>query len=160
VGISLYFQLLEEKVESIRLGKAKRENTKVELDLSYVLPDDFFDSDIDKLSFFREIEAIESIEDLERIEETFSNNTDHALHNLFLMMKTSLILSGYSVAKLSKIGQNYHFDFYEGTTPAILRAFLERFDKKHDMVIQSVTKVRVETKNWKNAEEFLQNILE
>lgn len=71
VGISLYFQLLEEKIETMKSGKRKRENTKIELDLSYVLPEDFFDSDMDKLSFFREIEAIETLEDLDRMEETF-----------------------------------------------------------------------------------------
>jgi transcription-repair coupling factor (superfamily II helicase) len=37
VGISLYFQLLEEKVEVLKNGKKQNENTKIELDLSYVL---------------------------------------------------------------------------------------------------------------------------
>jgi transcription-repair coupling factor len=160
VGISLYFQLLEEKIETLKFGKSKKENTKIELDLSYVLPEDFFDSDIDKLSFFREIEAIESLEDLNRMEETFLSpeGSQWPLSNLFLMMRTSLILSQYEVSKLTKVGQNYHFDFYEGTTPHILRAFLERFDKDREMVIISVTKIRVETKNWGNINQFLRYI--
>ncbi|MBP9812410.1 DEAD/DEAH box helicase, partial [Candidatus Gracilibacteria bacterium] len=160
VGISLYFQLLEEKIETLKFGKSKKENTKIELDLSYVLPDDFFDSDIDKLSFFREIEAIESLEDLNRMEETFLSpeGSDGPLSNLFLMMRASLILTQYEVSKVTKVGQNYHFDFFEGTTPHILRAFLERFDAKHEMVILSVTKIRVETKNWGNINQFLRYI--
>ena len=160
VGISLYFQLLEEKIETLKSGKSKRENTKIELDLSYVLPDDFFDSDIDKLSFFREIEAIETLEDLDRIEETFlTNNSDNSpLSNLFLMMRASIILSQYGVEKLSKVGLNYHFDFHEGTTPHTLRAFLERFDKNTEMIIVNVRKIRVETKYWKSATEFLKSI--
>lgn len=157
VGISLYFQLLEEKIDAIKSGKINREKTKIELDLSYILPPDFFDSDIDKLSFFREIEAIETLEDLDRIEETFltDDSVSSPLENLFLMIRTSIILSQYNVTKVSKMGQNYHFDFSEGTTPQILRAFLERFDKRHEMIILSVTKIKTETRNWKDARELL-----
>ncbi|GAB0174125.1 MAG: hypothetical protein HHAS10_00040 [Candidatus Altimarinota bacterium] len=160
VGISLYFQLLEEKIDAIRSGKNNQEKTKIELDLSYVLPTDFFDSDIDKLSFFREIEAIESLEDLDRVEETFLMNdgAQSPLENLFLMIRTSLILSQYHVAKVSKVGQNYHFDFHQGTPPQALRAFLERFDAKHDMILLSVTKIKTEVKNWKDSRDFLKQI--
>lgn len=65
------------------------------------------------------------------------------------MMRASIILTQYSVAKVSKVGQNYHFDFFEGTRPELLRAFLERFDSSREMIILSVTKIRVETKHWK-----------
>jgi transcription-repair coupling factor (superfamily II helicase) len=173
VGISLYFQLLEEKIETLKSGNQKKEHTKVELDLSYVLPSDFFDSDIDKLSFFREIEAIESLEDLDRMEETFLSPHPHTswstnqdgdksvispLSNLFLMMRSSIILTQYGVAKVSKVGQNYHFDFHEWTTPHMLRAFLERFDRGREMIIVSVTKIRVDIKNWGDARSFLTSI--
>ena len=71
VGISLYFQLLEEKVDEIRHGKRKDEKCKIELDLSYAINDEYFDSELDKLSFFRDIDSIETLEDLDYAESTF-----------------------------------------------------------------------------------------
>ena len=71
VGISLYFQLLEEKVDEIRHGKKKDEKCKIELDLSYAIDDEYFDSELDKLSFFRDIDSIETLEDLDYAESTF-----------------------------------------------------------------------------------------
>ncbi len=54
---------------------------------------------------------------------------------------------------------NYTFDFYEHTPVEKLRAFLDRFDSKHDMVLLSVRKIRVETKHWKNALIFLRELI-
>ena len=68
------------------------------------------------------------------------------------------MLSQYHVAKVSKVGQNYHFDFHQGTPPQTLRAFLERFDAKHDMILLSVTKIKSEVKNWKDSRDFLKQI--
>jgi hypothetical protein len=53
------------------------------------------------------------------------------------------------------MGAYYHFDFPDGTTPTKLRGFLERFDRGHEMIIVSVTKIKVEVKNWKDARGFL-----
>jgi hypothetical protein len=75
------------------------------------------------------------------------------------MIRASILLGQYEVIKLSKVGVNYHFDFREGTTPAVLRAFLERFDTKHEMIIISVTKIRIEAKNYTDAREFLEWIV-
>lgn len=52
------------------------------------------------------------------------------MQNLFLSLRISIILSGYSVKKIAKIGASYHFDFQEGARPDDLRRFLERFDPK------------------------------
>ena len=160
VGISLYFQLLEEKIESMKNGKKEQIACKIDLDLSYVVDDDEFDSKMDKLSFFRDIESIETLEDLDITESTFSSgHMKESMSNLFLMMRISILLKQYNVIRLSKLGNNYHFDFMEGTTPTILRSFLERFDKKHEMIIGSITKIKVETKLWKDPREFLLSLI-
>jgi transcription-repair coupling factor (superfamily II helicase) len=156
VGISLYFQLLEEKIETMKHGKKEKNTCKIDLELSYIISDEIFDSEMDKLSFFRDIESIETLEDLDITESTFEmDEGDESMQNLFLMMRSSIILGSYWVTRVSKMGSYYHFDFSEGTTPAALRAFLERFDSGHEMIIVSVTKIKVEVKNWKDTRGFL-----
>ena len=157
VGISLYFQLLEEKVDEIKNGKKKDVRCKIELDLSYAIDDEFFDSELDKLSFFRDIDSIETLPDLEYAESTFRvESIPESMTNLFLSLRSSIILTGYSVKKVSKIGNNYHFDFHEGTRPDDLRRFMDRFDKGGDMIIVSITKIRIEIGLWKGVREFLE----
>jgi transcription-repair coupling factor (superfamily II helicase) len=160
VGISLYFQLLEEKITTLKNGKKEANICKIDLELSYVIEDTAFDSEMDKLSFFRDIESIETLEDLDIAESTFEmTDMPESMENLFLMMRASIVLKNYSVSRVSKNGNSYHFDFTEGTTPTILRSFLERFDGGHEMIILSVKKIRVETKNWKDARGFLMNLV-
>ena len=73
IGLTLYFRMLEEKIESIKNERKTRPPIKIELDISYTLPEDLFLSETDKLNFFREIENIESIEELEEIEVSMNN---------------------------------------------------------------------------------------
>ncbi len=54
---------------------------------------------------------------------------------------------------------NYVFDFREDIDPARIKGFLEKFDKKNNMVLLSIKKIRVETRYWKSAEAFLQDIV-
>ncbi len=156
VGISLYFQLLEEKIQTLKNGRKKEVQCKVELELSYIIGDDEFDSEMDKLSFFRDIESIETLEDLDIAESTFTTkDIADSMSNLFLMMRASIILKVYGVSRVSKIGTAYHFDFQDTTTPRELREFLERFDPKNDMIIVSVRKIKIEIRHWKDARGFL-----
>jgi transcription-repair coupling factor (superfamily II helicase) len=60
--------MLEEKVEELKNARKTRIWTKIELELSYVISDEYFASEADKLSFYREIENIETLEELEEIE--------------------------------------------------------------------------------------------
>lgn len=81
------------------------------------------------------------------------------MQNLFLSLRISIILSGYSVKKIAKIGASYHFDFQEGARPDDLRRFLERFDPKGNMIIVSISKIRIETSLWKSPREFLSSLV-
>lgn len=60
--------MLEEKIEELKDERKKRAWTKIELDISYMIPDEYFLSETDKLNFYREIENIETMEELEEIE--------------------------------------------------------------------------------------------
>ncbi len=162
VGLTLYFRMLEEKIEELKDAKKKLLPSKIELDISYLLDADMFLSEQDKLQFFRDIENIETREELEDIETGFSQNLEeerkHITHNLFLLLKARIVLSEYMVAKVSKIGMNYVFDFHESVNPEIVKRFLEYFDRKKRMVLLSIKKIRVETRYWKTPEDFLEEI--
>jgi transcription-repair coupling factor (superfamily II helicase) len=153
--------MLEEKIETIKFGKKQNPLCKIDLELSYVIPDEEFDSEADKLAFFRDIEAIESLEDLSQIESTFSwNNSSLPMKNLFLMLRSSLILRSYQVERVAKMGQNYHFEFSPESTPAVLRDFLTRLDPHHEMIIVSLGKIKIESKLFRGPEDFLEKLIE
>ncbi len=139
----------------MREEKKKRPITKIELDISYILPDEYFLSEADKLNFFREIESLETLEELDEMEIEMQNTT---FSNLFLLIRSRLILSDYGVVKLAKIGLNYVFDLEERTTVADAKRFLDRFDRGNDMILLSVKKIRIETRYWKTVEAFLIHI--
>lgn len=161
VWLTLYFRMLEEKIEILRNEKKKKLPVKIELDLSFVIPEEVFLSEQDKLQFFRDIENIETLEELEEIEKDFEKiDTKHESDNLFLLLKWRIILGEYGVIKLAKVWVSYIFDFREDIEASRVKAFLERFDSKNSMVLLSLKKIRVETRYWKNSEDFLGDIVQ
>lgn len=81
------------------------------------------------------------------------------MENLFLLLRARLTFSEYGLESLKKVGQNYIFDFYDGTKVEKIRAFLDRFDAKNRMTLLSVKKIRTEVRYWKTVQEFLKDIL-
>ncbi|MBP6981887.1 DEAD/DEAH box helicase, partial [Candidatus Gracilibacteria bacterium] len=156
IGLTLYFRMLEEKIESIKNEKKSKKPVKIELDIDVNLEEGMFLSETDKLNFFREIENIESIEELDDIESEMQKNKSGK--GLFLILKARLLLAEYGVQAVKKNGVSYTFDFYEGTPTEKIRDFLARFDKKNDMILLSIRKIKIETRLWKNAEAFLETI--
>jgi transcription-repair coupling factor (superfamily II helicase) len=150
IGLTLYFRMLEEKIEMLKSEKKTRLPVKVELDLPYTINDEAFLSEQDKLQFYRDIENIETLEELDEIQSEMPWAA-----NLFLLLKTRIILSEYDVIRLSRSGINYVFDFTDTWDATRIRAFLDRFDKKSRMVLLSIKKIRVETRYWKSIEDFL-----
>jgi transcription-repair coupling factor (superfamily II helicase) len=155
--LTLYFRLLEERIAELQEVRQKRIITKIELDISYTLPDELFLSEADKLNFFREIESLETIEELDTMEVEMQADSD--LQNLFLIIRTRLILTEYGVTKLSRIGVNYVFDLSDHTTVADTKRFLDRFDTGNNMLLLSVRKIRVETRYWRTVEQFLESMV-
>ena len=69
--MSLYFKLLESKIEELKSGSKKHAllDIGIELDLNLILEDALFTSDMDKLNFYRNIESIETLEELVEFEQ-------------------------------------------------------------------------------------------
>ena len=161
-GLSLYLQLLEHKIESLKSGQNRQiPDCKIELDLSYYISDDFFASEVDKIAFFRNLESIESEEDLDYTHDTFRQGNDElpeAVENLFLLLKTRLRMRKYGVVTLKKMMTNYFFEFDKSVDVSRLRSFLE-LDRNGDFVIVTAHKIRVETRHWRSAKTFLKSLI-
>ncbi|RAL56475.1 hypothetical protein BLM37_03105 [Candidatus Gracilibacteria bacterium GN02-873] len=160
VGLPLYFRMLEEKIAELKHEKQIKIFTKIELDLSYIIPNEFFISELDKLNFFREVENIDNISELEALENEFlQDERNEHIENLFLLLKARIIFGAFGIEKISKNGNFYVLDFKKGHTIYELKNFLDAFDKGKNMIVVSPEKIRIDAKNFQNSRDFLQNIL-
>lgn len=153
--------MLEEKITELKNEKKKKTFTKIELEISYVLNDEFFASELDKLNFFREVENLETIEDLENFESDFaSENTQENVTNLFLLLRARIIFGEFDVQKISKNGNFYVIDFVKNNSLENLKKFLDTFDSHKNMIVVSPEKLRIDAKIFANPRDFLQTILQ
>lgn len=160
VGLPLYFRMLEEKIAELKHEKQTKIFTKIELDLSYIIPNEFFISELDKLNFFREVENIDNISELEALENEFlQDERNEHIENLFLLLKARIIFGAFGIEKISKNGNFYVLDFKKWHTIYELKDFLDAFDKGKNMIVVSPEKIRIDAKNFQNSRDFLQNIL-
>ncbi len=163
IWLTLYFRLLEERIAELRDEQKKRTLTRIELDISYVLPESSFLSEADKLNFFREIENLETLEELEEMENEMTPvlgwTTWTGISNLFLLVRSRLIFSEYNVIKISKIGLNFVFDLSDSSGVADTKRFLEKFDTENRMILLSAKKIRIEVRYWKSIEDFLTGMI-
>lgn len=160
VGLPLYFRMLEEKIAELKHEKQTKIFTKIELDLSYIIPNEFFISELDKLNFFREVENIDNISELEALENEFlQDERNEHIENLFLLLKARIIFGAFGIEKISKNGNFYVLDFKKWHTIYELKNFLDAFDKGKNMIVVSTEKIRIDAKSFQNSRDFLQNIL-
>lgn len=158
VWLPLYFRMLEEKIAELKNEKIQKVHTKIELDLSYLVDDDFFASELDKLNFYREIENIETLEELETVENEFLTENQN-VKNLFLLLKAKIVFGEYNVEKISKLWNFYNFDFKKWNSIENLKKFLDIFDKEKNMIVVTPEKLRIDVKIFGNSENFLKKIL-
>lgn len=162
--ISLYLRLLENKIEELKTWTvSKNINCQIELNISYYIEDSFFNSESDKMHFFRNIESIETIEDLDYTYKTFIESIDRIpeeLNNLFLILKIRITLSKYDCQSLKKIWQSYVFDFDKNLRIEKIKNFLDIFDKNDNFVLITPHRIKVETINYKNDLDFLKKLFE
>lgn len=151
-GLSLYFTLLEEKIEELRSGKIlKKNDCKIDLDISYFIDNDFFDSELDKIRFFRNIESIETLEDLQYTHKTFEEANEklpESFENLFLLLRARIIFRKFGVISLKKIGSSYVFELDSTVEVPMVRKFLE-LDTTGDFILVSIHKIKVDVKKFK-----------
>ncbi|MDD5197901.1 MAG: CarD family transcriptional regulator [Candidatus Gracilibacteria bacterium] len=161
-GLSLYFTLLEEKIEELRSGKMPEKNDcKIELDISYFIDSDFFDSELDKIRFFRNIESVETLEDLEYTHKTFEEANEklpESFENLFLLLRARIVFRKLKILSLKKTGSSYVFELDSSTEVPMVRKFLE-LDTTGDFVLINIHKIKVPTHVFKGDKDFLETIL-
>lgn len=162
--LSLYLKLLEEKIEELKTwNKNVWINCQIELNISYYISEDFFNTEADKIHFFRNIESIETLEDLDFTYKTFVEWNDiipEELNNLFLILKTRIILANYSVESLKKVWQSYIFELNKNTKVELIKEFLDKFDIEGNFVLINVHKIKVATEFYSNDKYFMKNIID
>ena len=144
-GLTLYFELLEAKIDELRTGeKSNTTDCRIELPLSFSISDDFFGSEMDKLHFFRHIESIADEEDLEYAYTSLVGSHEQVppeAENLFLVLRVRLRLREYGVIRVKRVLDNYFVEFVPGNPIERLRAFLDR-DIRTVAIVVTPEKVR------------------
>jgi transcription-repair coupling factor (superfamily II helicase) len=178
IGVNLFLQMLESKVEelkndSVETNKSKLNwkpyvhdtiNTKIDLNISIFIDNSFFASELDKINFYREIESLNTIKDLESIildfKETTKNIPKWTL-NFFDLLRLKILATQFQIISIRKVWINYQIDFKDTGEKGLenLKQFLE-LDKEVKFRVISVTRLRSETKRFTNDESFLEYMLQ
>lgn len=180
IGVNLFLEMLEDKVEELKnevdiistnidnndveknVTKWKRVNTSIDLNIAAYIDDSYFWSELDKINFYREIESLDSMEDLENIINDFrdiNRDTPIATNNFFNLLKLKLKAGDYMITSIKKVWINYQIDFKENISLDILKEFLV-LDKEVKFSVVNVNRLRSNQKNFANEEKFLQYILQ
>ena len=178
IGVNLYLKMIEQKINELKRNKEKeasttsdnkvitkvKTHTKIDLQLNIWIPDSYFDSDLDKINFYREIESLSHEDDLDnliedfRIENNISSSLPEEMQNFFMLLKVKLRSQNYNISHIKKVWINYQIDFATDTTIDELKAFLD-LDKEVKFVVVTTTRLRTPVKHFTNTEKFLQYLL-
>ena len=157
-GLTLYFELLEEKINELRhIPTERRIECRIDLAISYGIDDSFFASEMDKIHFFREIERIRDEDELGSVYENFLRDREtipEDFEMLFTILRVRLRLAQYGVTHVRRIMDRYVLDFAPDTTLDTLRSFLDR-DTKRWCILATTRQVRIDTKIFKDDRTFL-----
>ncbi len=165
IWVNLYLKLIEEKIEFLenknidKYQETKNNiDTKIDIDINLDIDDKYFNNEIDKLNFFREIENIYSIEQLEEIKQNFIDinwKLSQWFNNLFLLLEIKINSAKYKISNIKKVGINYQLDFDKSIKLEELKNFLD-LDKQVKFVVITWTRLRTSTKNFENPKKFLE----
>jgi len=180
IGVNLFLEMLEDKVEELKsnvdklslnitktenkiiVQKTKRTNPIIDLNIPAYIDDSYFWSELDKINFYREIESLDSMTDLENIISDFKDinrNTPVATNNFFNLLKLKLKAWAFMVTSIKKNWINYQIDFKDELSIEKLKEFLV-LDKEVKFSVVDVHRLRSNKKNFENEEKFLEYVLE
>lgn|GEM_PF-529723 len=166
IGINLFLKMLEEKIQELKetSGKAKKikGDTTIDLQISASISDDFFQSESDKIHFYREVESISSMEELNNIISDFmkvNEDIPEPTLNFFEILRLRIMSQGFSIRSIKRLGINYQIDFQDGIELERLKDFL-RLDKQVKMEVVTIGRLRAPTKLFENDRIFLQYLLD
>jgi transcription-repair coupling factor (superfamily II helicase) len=189
IWVNLYLKMIEEKINELKSNSKRpvsketslstqiKINTKIDLQINCWIPDNYFDSDLDKINFYREIESIEKLDDLKELIEDFKIENLNIIHpptgtsfekgrwefpeemqNFFNLLKVKLKSWKYLIENIKKVWINYQLDFHSTTTLKILRKFLD-LDKEVKFAVITPQRLRAKVKDFTNPENFLEYLL-
>lgn len=157
--MSLYFKLLESKIEELRSGTKRPTllDIKIELDLNLVLEDTLFTSDMDKLNFYRNIESIQTLEELAEFEQNCADIDSVGFNTLILLVQARIYFSYHHIKSVKRIMGDYILNF-EGATTQTIREFLET-DKNGNFIVQSLERIKVDKNIYTSDLDFLHKLV-
>lgn len=163
IGINLFLKMLEEKIQELREQKQwikpePKLDMQVDLQISASIPDEYFQSESDKIHFYREIESLSHIDELDMLIAWFKDvNPDipESTQNLFTILHLKLLGQKYFIQSIKKVGIHYQVDFKEQITLPELKEFLA-LDKEVHFHVVDIKRLRASTKLFENDKKFLQ----
>jgi len=176
IWVNLYLKMIEEKINELKNSRTNswisstektipqfKINTKIDLQINFAIPDNYFDSDLDKINFYREIESVDKLEDLKELVEDFKqeNNVSEfpeEMTNFFNLLKLKIFASKYKIENIKKVWINYQLDFHSSANIEDLKKFLD-LDKEVKFAVITPQRLRAKTKDFKNIEDFMKYLL-
>lgn len=157
--------MVEEKVEERQqqnTGKTRFPRAHIDIDLPIHLEDEYFNSELDKMNFYRELESIETKEELEEIQKDFSRTgyieQSDGLHNLFKILELQIIAGREKITHIKKVGRNYQIDFSSDITLEEVKHFLAKDTNIYWSVV-TISRLRSDTHRYKDDTEFIDLLL-
>ena len=102
--------MLEEKIEQLRKNPCEKQvdklDTKIDLQISAFIPDEYFNSETDKLNFYREIESLTTLQDLQTMIDDFksiNNKFSPEVENLFMMLEIKIKAKKFAIASIKRV---------------------------------------------------------
>jgi transcription-repair coupling factor (superfamily II helicase) len=126
------------------------------------LDNNLFNSQLDKLNFYREIELIQQSDDLNYLIDDFNIiNSKHTkqTNNFFDLLRLKIYCSKYNIIKIKKTKFDYVIEFAQNNGMQNLKKLLD-LDKNMMFVVKNLEKVIISIKNFTNDEKFIKYLLQ
>jgi len=166
IWVSLFIKMLEEKIEELRKtpGKSRVDklDTKIDLQISAFIPDEYFNSETDKLNFYREIESLSTLKDLEIMIQDFkllNKNFSQEVSNLFQMLEVKLKAKKHKIIWIKRVWVSYQIDFKKSISLEELKSFL-KLDREVLFSVVDIQRLRSPRKHFENDKKFLEYLLQ
>jgi len=156
--------MLEEKIEEIKENGSKTvadiRDIRIDLAVETLLPNELFETEADKLNFYREAELIQNMQELRDIQEDLSSLKSEVFsHSFFDLLQCKIYAKEYGISSIKKAGVNFQIDFKEGIDLETLKAFL-RLDTEVRLSVVDIKRLRSPVKLFGNDKNFLQYLLD
>ncbi len=167
VWISVYLKMLEEKMQELKssfetgLKIEKQPQTIIDLNIPAFLDDNFFENDLDKLEFYKEIETISELDDLENLIndfKSFNKDIPKESENLFNLLKLKLESPNYNIKHIKREWVLYKITFKKDMKVEDLKKFLD-LDEKVLFIVEDLTVIKTACRNFNWDNDFLNYLL-